>query len=162
MMSAETSNWIPRKRIRIAIGLALLLAVAGMVGSLWSSAALVLLLPALGAGWAAFVMLRIRWQLSPGGGGWERRIHELVVSRLALPSDSRASVLDIGCGDASLLIALLQHAPATASISGGRTGTTRNRGARRDWRISVFARPFIGWMPRASSSPTRASMSSSR
>jgi len=110
-VSAATSGWIPRRRILVAVGLALGSALAALVGCLVSPAALVLLVPALGAGWAAYVMLRIRWQLSTGGGGWERRIHELVVSRLSLPADSQASVLDIGCGDASLLVALVERAP---------------------------------------------------
>ena len=109
------SSWIPRRRIHIALGLSLALSGVGVIGSFWSRAALALLVPALGAGWAAFVMMRIRHQLSPRGGGWERRIHELVVTRLALPSDSTARVLDIGCGDASLLIALLEQAPAVAA-----------------------------------------------
>lgn len=117
-MTPEPSHWIPRKRIRTAVGLALALAVAGSVGSVWSRAALLLLIPALGAGWAAFVMLRIRQQLSPSGGGsggWEGRIHELVVSRLALPCDAQGSVLDIGCGSASLLVTLLERCPALAA-----------------------------------------------
>ena len=114
-MRTGTSSWIPRKRIRFAVGLALAFAGVGVIGSAWSYAALVFLVPALGAGWAAFVMLRILQQLSPGGGGWERRIHELVVSRLALSSDSQESALDIGCGDASLLITLLQHASAVTA-----------------------------------------------
>jgi SAM-dependent methyltransferase len=114
-MSAGTSSWIPQKRIRFATGLALAFALAAAIGSLWSLAALALLVPALGAAWAAFVMLRIRHQLSASGGGWERRIHEVVVQRLALPSESRVSALDIGCGDASLLITLLEHAPAVTA-----------------------------------------------
>lgn len=114
-MSAGASSWIPLKRIRVAVGLALAFAVIGVIGSVWSRAVLALLVPALGAGWAVFVMLRIRQQLSPDGGGWERHIHELVVSRVALSSDSQASLLDIGCGDASLLITLLEHAPAVTA-----------------------------------------------
>jgi SAM-dependent methyltransferase len=110
-MSATASGWIPRRRILATVGLALGSALAALVGCLVSPAALVLLVPALGAGWAAYVMLRIRWQLSTGGGGWERRIHELVLDRLSLPADSQASVLDIGCGDASMLIALVEQAP---------------------------------------------------
>ena len=111
-MSKETSGWIPQKRIRLAIGLALAFAAAAILGSVWlSRAAFAFLVPALGAGWAAFVMLRIRQQLSSVGGGWERRIHKLAVSRCALSSDSQWSVLDIGCGDGSLLIALLEDAP---------------------------------------------------
>jgi SAM-dependent methyltransferase len=110
-MTAATSNWIPWKRIRVAIALTLAFAIAGLIGAAWSRAALLLLVPALGAGWAAFVMLRIRRQLSARGGGWEQRIHGLVVSRLSLDAAAKASVLDIGCGDASLLDALLARAP---------------------------------------------------
>jgi SAM-dependent methyltransferase len=115
-MSTETSGWIPRKRIRFAVALALAFAVIGVIGSLWSRAALMLLAPALGTSWAAFIMLVIRRQLSPGGGGWEPRIHELVVSRLSLPSNSEVSALDIGCGDASLLATLLAHVPAMTAV----------------------------------------------
>ena len=113
-MNATTSNWIPRKRIRVAVGIAVVFALLAVLGSVWSRAAWVLVAPAAGAGWAAFVMMRIRHQLSPGGGGWERRIHDLVVTRLGLAADSRAGALDIGCGDASLLVTLLGHAPELA------------------------------------------------
>lgn len=112
-MSAST--WIPRRRIRLAIGLALALAGLGLAGAAVSPLMLALLLPALGAGWAAFMMLRISRQLSPDGGGWEGRIHDAVVSRLALPPDARGAVLDIGCGEAGLLIKLLDQAPAVAA-----------------------------------------------
>jgi SAM-dependent methyltransferase len=114
-MSKETSSWIPARRIRFVIVLALVLALAAAIGAVWSPFALLLLIPALGAGWAAFVMLRIRRQLSPSGGGWQRRIHDLVVACLSLSSDSRAAALDIGCGDASLVAALLHHAPGLAA-----------------------------------------------
>jgi len=114
-VNTQTSSWIPQSRIRLAVGLTLALAVVGVTGSFWSRGALVLLIPALGAGWAAFLMLRIRRQLSARGGGWERRIHEMVTSRLALPSSSRELVLDIGCGDASLLVALLERSPTIAA-----------------------------------------------
>jgi SAM-dependent methyltransferase len=114
-MSDETSSWIPRKRIRFAVGLALAFAVVGVIGSLWSRAALVLLTPALGASWVVFIMLKIRRQLSPGGGGWEHHIHDRVVSRLSLSSNSQTSALDIGCGDASLLAMLLAQAPAMSA-----------------------------------------------
>jgi SAM-dependent methyltransferase len=110
-MSDGTSNWIPSSRIRIAIAIALLFAIVAIVGSAITPFALALLVPALGVAAAAFVMLRVRHQLSAGGGGWERRIHDLVVSRLALPPDAHAKLLDIGCGDASLLIALLKQSP---------------------------------------------------
>ncbi|MCI3134726.1 class I SAM-dependent methyltransferase [Phenylobacterium aquaticum] len=110
-MTARTSNWIPSRRIRQAGALALGLAAAAAVGALWSPLFLLLLIPALGAGWATFVMMRIRDQLSPGRGDWERRIHQSVVARLAPPPDAQADLLDIGCGDGSLLIALLDDAP---------------------------------------------------
>lgn len=107
-MSGGSSNWIPVKRVWIALGIAGALAALALAMSWWSGFALLLLLPASGAGWAAFVMTLIRQQL---GGGWEHRIHQLVVDRLALAADSNVSVLDIGCGEASLLIALLEVAP---------------------------------------------------
>lgn len=110
-----TSSWIPMKRIRFAAGLALAFAVVGVVGALWSLAALVVFIPALGAAWATLVMLRIRRQLSPAGGGFEHRIHQLAVSRLALAPDAELSVLDVGCGDAGLLATLFEHAPAAAA-----------------------------------------------
>jgi SAM-dependent methyltransferase len=110
-MSDGTSNWIPSSRIRVAIAIALLLAIVAIVGSAISPFALALLIPAFGVAAAAFVMLRVRHQLSANGGGWERRIHDLVVSRLAPPTDAQAKLLDIGCGDASLLIALLKQSP---------------------------------------------------
>jgi len=116
-MNARTSSWIPRSRIRFAVGITLALAVAGVIGSFWWRGTLLLLVPALAAGWVAFLMLRIRYQLSPGGGDWERRIHELVASRLGLTTSSQDSVLDIGCGDASLLVALLEGSP-TISVTG--------------------------------------------
>ena len=114
-MSPKTSNWIPRKRIDLAAGVALVLAALGLIGSTWSPAMLVFLVPALGAGWVAFVMLRIRHQLSPSGGNWEQRIHQQVVSRLALAADKQASALDIGCGDASLLVTLLDQSPGVSA-----------------------------------------------
>lgn len=107
-MSVATSNWIPRKRIRFAVALAWTLVTLALAGSLWSPFAFILLLPALGAGWAAFVMLQIRRQLSHG---WQRRIHQHATAELGFAPEAAASVLDIGCGDASLLIALLEQSP---------------------------------------------------
>ena len=106
-----TSNWIPHTRSRATLALMLGFALAAAIGSLWSSLALLLILPALAIGFVAFVLHRVRHQLSHHGGGWEGRIHQLVVSRLALPAGATASLLDIGCGDGSLLIATLQQAP---------------------------------------------------
>jgi SAM-dependent methyltransferase len=110
-VSAEISNWIPRKRIHVAIALAAALAVTAITLGARSPFALLLLAPAAGAAWAAFVMLRIRQQLSPAGGGWQAQIHDLVAARLSIPATSHAALLDIGCGDGSLLIRLLDQAP---------------------------------------------------
>ncbi len=111
-MVGDTSNWIPQRRIRIAILIALAFAALAVAGRLLSIWAMLLLIPAAGAGFAAFVMLRIRHQLSHG---WQQRIHDVVVAHLALSPDSRAAALDIGCGDASLLIALLRRTPAVTA-----------------------------------------------
>lgn len=107
-MGETTSNWIPSKRIRLAIMIALAFAAVAIVGCLASAWTLLLLVPAAGAGFAAFVMLSIRRQLS---SGWQQRIHDAVADRLALKPDSPATVLDIGCGDASLIATLLGRAP---------------------------------------------------
>ena len=107
-----TSNWIPRRRIRLAILIALFFAAFAVMGALRSPWALLLLIPAAGAGVAAVIMLRIRRQLS---AGWQQRIHDLVAERLALPADTTDAVLDIGCGDASLLVTLRRRAPGIAA-----------------------------------------------
>lgn len=107
-----TSNWIPRRRIRLAILIALFFAVVAVMGAVRSPWAWLLLIPAAGAGVAAFIMLRIKRQLS---AGWQQRIHDLVTDRLALAPDASAAVLDIGCGDASLLATMLRRAPGIAA-----------------------------------------------
>ncbi len=107
----DQSYWIPWRRIRVALLIAAGFVALAIVGDLWSRWALLLLAPAAGAGFAAFVMLRIKRQLSGKGGGWQQRIHDAVADRLALAPESRAAVLDIGCGDASLLATLLDRAP---------------------------------------------------
>ncbi|MEO5492699.1 MAG: class I SAM-dependent methyltransferase [Sphingomonas sp.] len=107
-----TSNWIPRRRIRLAILIALFFAATAVMGALRSPWALLLLIPAAGAGFAAFVMLRIKRQLS---AGWQQRIHDSVAHRLALAPDAMDAVLDIGCGDASLLATLRRRATGIAA-----------------------------------------------
>jgi len=107
----DRSHWIPSKRIRIALLLAIGLAAIALAGCRWSPWALALLMPAAGAGFAAFVMLRIRSQLS---AGWQQRIHDLAADRLAFAPHATCAVLDIGCGDASLLATLLRRAPGLA------------------------------------------------
>jgi SAM-dependent methyltransferase len=120
--TGDVSAWIPRRRITIARTIALGLFVAALCGSaLWWPAAL-LVVPALAVAWVAFVMTRIRTQLSGdgdgsgggggGGGGWERRIHELVTDRLGLSAQASISLLDIGCGDAGLIDVLLRRSPS--------------------------------------------------
>lgn len=103
-----TSNWIPRRRIRLAMFIALLFAAATVIGGLRSPWALLSLIPAAGAGVATFIMVRIRHQLS---SGWQQRIHDLVADRLSLAPDATDAVVDIGCGDASLLATLRRRAP---------------------------------------------------
>lgn len=106
------SSWIPRRRIRLAILIALFFVVVAVMGALRTPWALLLLIPAAGASVAAFIMLRIKAQLS---AGWQQRIHDLVADRLALAPDTNGAVLDIGCGDASLLATMLCRAPGVAA-----------------------------------------------
>lgn len=104
------SNWIPRRRIRLAMLIALFFAAVAVMGALRSPWAWLLLIPAAGATVAALVMLRIKQQLS---AGWQQRIHDLVTERLA--AETNDAVLDIGCGDASLLATLLRRTPGIAA-----------------------------------------------
>ncbi|MFO0611731.1 MAG: class I SAM-dependent methyltransferase [Polyangiaceae bacterium] len=115
-MTDEDSSWVPKRRIRTAVVVALLLGVTALAGAWFSRLLLLLLLlPSLAAAATALVMLGVRHQLSPRGGGFERRIHALVVDRLALSERDARSVLDVGCGDASLLAALLDRAPTVVA-----------------------------------------------
>ena len=112
-MTNLASNWIPSSRIRLAVTAAGALALAAAFGAFVSLWFLALLAPALVSAWIAFVLTSIRRQLSDGGGGWQRRVHELVISHLEAPGD--AAVLDIGCGDASLLAELVATAPGVGA-----------------------------------------------
>lgn len=103
-----SSNWIPRRRIRLAMLIGTFFVVVAAMGGMRTPWAWLLLVPAAGAGVAVFIMLRIKAQLS---AGWQQRIHDLVADRLALAPDAEEAVLDIGCGDASLLTTLLRRAP---------------------------------------------------
>lgn len=105
------SNWIPKRRIRIALAIAAGLAIVALAGTIVSPFALVLLLPAAGAGWAARVMVNVRRCLSDGGGGVERRIHDLVVAELALAATAEVALLDIGCGAGDLIVRVLERSP---------------------------------------------------
>jgi SAM-dependent methyltransferase len=93
------------------VTLAAALTTAALAGAALSEFALVLLVPAAGAAWAAHVMLSIRRRLSDSGGGMERHIHNLVVEQLVLDAGAELDVLDIGCGDAGLIIRLHEHSP---------------------------------------------------
>ena len=109
--SAALSKWIPRRRIAIAKTIAGGSLAAGVIGAMFWWPAIVLVVAGLAAAWVAFILTRIRTQLSATGAGWERRIHELVATRLGLTPSSGADVLDIGCGEAGLIAVLLTHSP---------------------------------------------------
>lgn len=107
-MTAGGSDWIPRRRVRRVFALAAGLAIAGALGGAWRPPLALLMLPAAAVAAAGLVMLGVRRQL--GAGGWRDRIHQAVVTALGLRPDARGRVLDIGCGDAGLLVALLDRA----------------------------------------------------
>lgn len=110
----DVSKWIPRRRIAITRTIAVGLFVAALTGAFWWTPALLLGVPALAVAWVAWVMARVRTQLSLSGAGWERRIHEVVAESLGLGSDASMSVLDVGCGDAGLIDILLGRSPSLA------------------------------------------------
>lgn len=107
-MTGGAADWIPRRRVRVVLALAAGLAVAGFAGGAWKAPLGVLMIPAAGLAWIGLVMTGVRRQLSHG---WRDRIHQAVVARLNLDAESTGQALDIGCGDASLLVALLQTSP---------------------------------------------------
>lgn len=110
-MTTAAADWIPRRRLWFVLALAAGFALIGGLGGAWRAPLFVFLLPAAALAWAGFMMASVRRQLS---GGWRDRIHQAVVDRLDLPRDAVGRLLDIGCGDASLLVAMWQRSPGVS------------------------------------------------
>jgi hypothetical protein len=103
-----------------------------------------------------------RWEFSPEGGAVQSKIQALVLERLHW--EGRAQVLDIGCGNGPLTIAIAKTYPtlmSRVSIHGEHRGNTRKASAKetrssREWpRRSHFRRQA----PRRYPSMMRASTS---
>ncbi|MGE3075037.1 MAG: class I SAM-dependent methyltransferase [Dehalococcoidia bacterium] len=73
--------------------------------------ALLALVPAGAFGWILIVLLAARWRFSDSGGGYQARIHQLIVERA-----SGVRILDIGCGNGHLAIELAKAAPGRSVI----------------------------------------------
>jgi SAM-dependent methyltransferase len=100
-------------RLRAFAGLTLL-CLAGCVFALVSPWFLLFLAPLGVVGYITLILALTAYRLSPRGGGFQRRIHLLVVTSLSVPPAGRA--LDVGCGSGSLAVKLAQAHPGLTVV----------------------------------------------
>jgi len=105
---AEYGNWVGLRLLYLPGGLG----IACLFLSLWFPLALIG--AGLGLALGAFFAY-VRYEFSPRGGDLQTRIRSLVVGRLNLPGGAR--VLDVGCGNGPLVIAIAQRFPS-ADVTG--------------------------------------------
>ena len=104
-------TWIrTRPLILLAVAFATCLGL-GMLGVV-HTLLLACLVPAGALGYALLIVGLSRYRLSPAGGDYQSRVHELVVTRVR-----GDRILDIGCGSGHLL-ARIAHAQPAASLTG--------------------------------------------
>ncbi|MBI5949133.1 MAG: methyltransferase domain-containing protein [Chloroflexi bacterium] len=96
----QYGTWIRPKAI-VAFGVLTTFSFALAMLSFWSRWALVFLVPAALFGWILMVIGLTSHRFSDRGGGYQHRIHRLLVERA-----SGTTVLDIGCGNGALSIEL--------------------------------------------------------
>ncbi len=107
-------TWIRTSRLYIFAAITVI-ALAGASLTLVSAWFALLLVPAALFGYITVVLALIVWRLGPRGGNFQRRIHDLIVSRAAV--DPAGHGLDIGCGSGALTIGLAKALP-TAQVTG--------------------------------------------
>ena len=101
--SPEYGNWVPLKLIGMFGGLTLLFIGLSLV---FAPLFIGVVLCSLSLGYFAYA----RFKLSPRGGDLQARIRELVLDRFEWEGSGKA--IDIGCGNASLAIALAIRFPS--------------------------------------------------
>jgi SAM-dependent methyltransferase len=103
-------TWIRIGRLYIFAAISAV-ALAGASLTLVSAWFALLLVPAALFGYIAVVLALTVWRLGPRGGDFQRRIHDLIVTRAAMEPAGRG--LDIGCGSGALTIRLAKALPTT-------------------------------------------------
>jgi SAM-dependent methyltransferase len=118
-------TWIRRSRLVVLATLSgVCLVGSGLAGlSPWF---LLLLVPFVLFGYVATILALTVYRFTPRGGDYQRRIHELIVAKAALPPASEA--LDVGCGSGSLVVKLAK-ASAGSTVTGADSWGT-------DWQYS--------------------------
>ncbi len=105
-------TWIRSSRLVVFAGLSVV-CLAGVVLAVLSPWFLLFLVPLGLFGYITTILALTVYRFAPWGGDLQRRIHELIVAKAALPSGSKA--LDVGCGSGSLAIKL---AKAGSTVTG--------------------------------------------
>jgi SAM-dependent methyltransferase len=107
-------TWIRRSRLVVFAALSgVCLFGSGLAGlSPWF---LLLLIPFALFGYIATILALTVYRFAPGGGDYQRRIHDLIVAKADLPPASQA--LDVGCGSGSLVVKLAR-ASAGSTVTG--------------------------------------------
>ena len=104
-------TWIRPRRIALFWGLAVVFAGLSALSAL-SPWFLLSLAPATLLGYIAVVITWTHLRLSSAGGGYQSRIHELLLTHLPETSE----VLDVGCGNGSLILKVAKRYPEARCV----------------------------------------------
>jgi SAM-dependent methyltransferase len=106
-------TWIRSRRLAVfgALSAACLALSALAVLSPWF---LLFLVPFAVFGYIALILALTMYRFAPHGGDLQRRIHELIVEKAAVPAGSQA--LDVGCGGGSLAVKLAKAGSAVTGV----------------------------------------------
>ena len=96
---AKYRTWIRAKRILI-FGMITVVSFIGILFSIRSLYFLLFIFPFGIFGYITYILLRSYYWLSDKGGGFQNKIHELLLSKLP----DAGYILDIGCGNGNLVI----------------------------------------------------------
>src|SRR5262245_18205289 len=107
-------TWIRRSRLVVFAALSGV-CLAGSVIAVLSPWFLLLLIPFALFGYIATILALTVYRFAPRGGDYQRRIHDLIVAKAAVPPGSEA--LDVGCGSGSLVVRLAK-ASAGSTVTG--------------------------------------------
>jgi SAM-dependent methyltransferase len=104
-------TWVRTRPIVILGALFLACLVLSALAFAWHWLFAVFLVPAAILGYIVLIVGLSRWRLSPSGGDYQDRVHQLLVSRV-----NGDRVLDIGCGSGHLLAEIARARPSTTLV----------------------------------------------